>query len=203
MALSPEDASFVCGQFGIDIDRPLIARSRASIRGRTPSGRDPTPIARSRKRCPKCSWRWSARWHRRPRGLGVLPEDLRVRGLRPRHQDPSTTSTTSVRSRSRVSVAVDVLLQKSDPRGFRIDGHRGAVEVRPVVAGNVAHPDADLRWESGSSSTLSRGRAAQPRDPRRPTLGKFLGRKAGSTSGPTPDAALLRDWLEMFTDLEV
>jgi len=26
MALSPEDASFVCGQFGIDVDRPLICQ---------------------------------------------------------------------------------------------------------------------------------------------------------------------------------
>ena len=26
MALSPEDAAFVCGQFGIDVDRPLICQ---------------------------------------------------------------------------------------------------------------------------------------------------------------------------------
>ena len=35
MALSPEDAAYVCEQFGIDVDRPLMPRCRASIRGRT------------------------------------------------------------------------------------------------------------------------------------------------------------------------
>ena len=37
MALSPDDAAYVCKQFGIDVDRPLCARSRASTRGRTRS----------------------------------------------------------------------------------------------------------------------------------------------------------------------
>ena len=38
MALSPDDAAFVCNQFGIDVDRPDDhARSPASTPGRTRS----------------------------------------------------------------------------------------------------------------------------------------------------------------------
>ena len=37
MALSAEDAAYIVDQFGIDVDRPLSRRSRASTPGRTRS----------------------------------------------------------------------------------------------------------------------------------------------------------------------
>ena len=40
MALSPDDAAFVCNQFGIDVDRPLICQVSRFDPWKDPIGRD-------------------------------------------------------------------------------------------------------------------------------------------------------------------
>ena len=99
MALSPEDAAFVCDQFGVDVDRPLICQVSRFDPWKDPLGvidayrmvkqEVPERAARARR----------VDGDRRPRGLGVLPQDLRTRRAT-RTSRSSTTSTTSARSRS-------------------------------------------------------------------------------------------------------
>ena len=88
MALSPDDAAFVCDQFGIDVDRPLIDPGLALRPLEGPDRRDRRvpPGHRGDPRGPARARRLDG--DRRPRGLGVLPQDLQLRRRRPRHQDP-------------------------------------------------------------------------------------------------------------------
>ena len=88
MALSPEDAAFVCDQFGIDVDRPLMCQV-----SRFDPWKDPIGVIDAYRAVNEASARGAARaggldGHRRPRGLGVLQLDDGLRGRRPRHPHP-------------------------------------------------------------------------------------------------------------------
>ena len=80
MALSPEDAVYVCNQFGLDVDRPLICQVSRFDPVEGPAGRD--------RRLPDrqgAAPGGPARAGRldgdgRPRGLGLLQRDDRPRG---------------------------------------------------------------------------------------------------------------------------
>ena len=99
MALSPEDAAFVCDQFGDrrrpadDLPglplRPLEGPDRRDRRLPEGDEGDPGGAARAGR----------LDGDRRPGGLGVLPADLRVRRPATPTSRSSTTSTTSARSR--------------------------------------------------------------------------------------------------------
>ena len=88
MALSPEDAAYVCEQFGIDVDRPLMCQVSRFDPWKDPLGvidayrlvkeEMPDGAARARR----------LDGHRRPRGLGLLQRDDRPRRRRPRHPHP-------------------------------------------------------------------------------------------------------------------
>ena len=100
MALSPEDASFVCQQFGIDVDRPLICQV-----SRFDPWKDPMGVIDAFRTRPRGDARGAARagrldGHRRPRGLGVLPSTPSATPTAIPTSRSSTTSTTWARSRS-------------------------------------------------------------------------------------------------------
>ena len=100
MALSPEDGAFVCGQFGIDVDRPLICQVSRFDPWKDPARRDRRLPPGQGDRCRRCSSRWSARWPATtPRGgtSSTRPSPTRTAT---RTYTSSTTSTTSGRSRS-------------------------------------------------------------------------------------------------------
>ena len=88
MAFSPDDASYVSDQFGIDVDRPLSDAGHPLRPLEGPDGRDRRLPARHQGGPGPAARAGRLDGDRRPRGLGVLPADLRVRGQRPRHQDP-------------------------------------------------------------------------------------------------------------------
>ena len=91
MALCPDDAAFVCNQFGIDVDRPLDdpGLPLRSLEGpdrryrRLPRGHEGDPGGPARP--------GRLDGHGRPGGLGVLPSHLRVRRARIPTSRSSTT----------------------------------------------------------------------------------------------------------------
>ena len=128
MAFSPEDAAFVCSQFGIDVDRPLITQV-----SRFDPWKDPIGVIDAYREVTKqvpggAAGDGRLDGDRRPRGLGVLPADLRVRRRRPRHQDPQQPQQRRRDRGQRLPVAVRRLPAEVDPRGLRADRHRGALE---------------------------------------------------------------------------
>jgi trehalose synthase len=98
----------------------------------------------------------------------------------------------------------DVLLQ-IDPRGLRVDGHRGCGRCALSLPATWRHPLQISDGESGFLVNTPHEAAERSLEILSdPALGKFLGRKGKEHVRAhflTP--RLLRDWLEMFTDLEV
>ena len=131
MALSPEDASFVCDQFGIDVDRPLICQV-----SRFDPWKDPMGVIDAYRLVTRGDARGPARaggldGDRRSRGLGVLPPHLRVRGLRPRHQDPQQPQQRRRDRGERVPVPGGRRTPEVDPGGVRPHRDRIALEGAP------------------------------------------------------------------------
>ena len=100
MALSPEDAAFVCDQFGIDVDRPLMCQVSRFDPWKDPIGRDRRLPPGHARRCPRCSSRWSARWPPTTPRAGSSSTRRWPTPTATRTSTSSTTSTTSGRSRS-------------------------------------------------------------------------------------------------------
>ncbi len=99
MALSPEDAAFVCEQFGIDTDRPLILQVSRFDPWKDPIGVIDA-IASSRRRFPTRNSRSQARWQLTIQKAGSSFTKRCVTPTATPTSRSSTTSTTSARSRS-------------------------------------------------------------------------------------------------------
>jgi trehalose synthase len=205
MAFSPEDASYVCGQFGIDVDRPLMCQVSRFDPWKDPIGvidayRQVTAempdvqlaLVGSMATDDPEGWEF---FHKTFEYADSDPDIKILNNL----NNVGAIEVNAFQSQS------DVLLQKSIREGFGLTVTEGLWKVRPVVAGNVG--GIPLQITDGESGFLvdSPDAAAQRsleilKDP---ALGKFLGRKGKEhvrAEFLTP--RLLRDWLELFTDLE-
>ncbi len=171
MAFSPEDAAFVCEPVR-DRRRPAADHPGLPLRPlEGPDGRDRRLPRGHRGGAGGPAGPGRLDGDRRPRGLGVLPEDLRVRRLATPTSRSSTTSTTSARSRSTPSSRSPTsCLQKSIREGFGLTVTEALWKGRPTVAGNVG--GIPLQIEDGETGFLvdspEECAAALPRDPRRP-----------------------------------
>ena len=99
MALSPEDAAYVCDQFGIDVDRPLMCQV-----SRFDPWKDPIGVIDAyrevKAEMPEVQLALvGSMATRRPRGLGVLQLDHGLRRRRPRHPHPQQPEQRRARSR--------------------------------------------------------------------------------------------------------
>jgi trehalose synthase len=162
MAFSPEDASYVCGQFGIDIDRPLMCQV-----SRFDPWKDP---------------------------IGVIDAYRQVTAELPN-----------------VQLALVGSMATDDPEGwefFQKTFEYADSDPDIKILNNLNNVGAiEVQITDGESGYLvnSPDEAAERsleilKDP---ALGKFLGRKGKEhvrAEFLTP--RLLRDWLELFTDLE-
>ena len=100
MALSHDDAVYVCRQFGIDVNRPMICQVSRFDPWKDPLGViDAYRIVKERA-AGRAARAGRLDGLRRPGGLGLLQRDDRARRRRSRTSTSSTTSTTSARSRS-------------------------------------------------------------------------------------------------------
>ena len=206
MALSPEDAAFVCDQFGIDVDRPLICQV-----SRFDPWKDPIGVIDAYRRVAE-----------EIEGVQLAlvgsmasddPEGWEFFQHTYEHadSDPDIKILNNLNNVGAIEVnafqsKADVVLQKSIREGFGLTVTEALWKGRPVVAGNVGGiPLQIVDGESGflvdSPEQCAERSLELLRDPE---LGKRLGR-AGKERARERflSPRLLLDWLRIFHDLKI
>jgi len=205
MAFSPDDAAFVCRQFGIDVDRPLLTQVSRFDPWKDPMGvidayrivHEQVPdvqLALVGSMATDDPEGWEFFQHTFEYADG--DEDIKILN---NLNNVGAIEVNAFQSQS------DVCLQKSIREGFGLTVTEALWKGRPTVAGNVG--GIPLQIEDGESGFLvdSPEQCAQRcleilRDPE---LGKRLGR-AGKEHArpPVPSPRLLRDWMELLAELD-
>ena len=205
MALSPEDAAFVCRQFGIDVDRPLITQV-----SRFDPWKDPMGVIDAYREVTK----------EVPEAQLALvgsmasddPEgwDFFQKTFEHADSDPDIKILNNLNNVGAIEVNAfqsqsDVCLQKSIREGFGLTVTEALWKGRPTIAGKVGGiPLQIIDGETGYLVTTPEETAARAIDVLRdPELGKRLGR-AGKEHAREHflSPRLLRDWLRLFADLK-
>jgi trehalose synthase len=205
MAFSPEDASFVCRQFGIDVDRPLITQV-----SRFDPWKDPIGVIDAYRQVteqmPDVQLAMVGSMATDdPEGLEYFQktfeyadgdEDIKILS---NLNNVGAIEVNAFQSQS------DICLQKSIREGFGLTVTEALWKGRPTVAGNVG--GIPLQIEDAVSGFLvdSPEQCAERcveilRDPE---LGRKLGRQGKEHARRhflTP--RLLRDWLDLISDLD-
>ncbi len=204
MALSPEDAAFVCDQFGVDVDRPLICQVSRFDPWKDPLGViDAYRLVKEEVESVQLAlvgsmatddpegWDFFQRTVEHAAG----DEDIKILN--------NLNNVGAIEVNAFQSQA-DVILQKSLREGFGLTVSEALWKVRPTIAGNVG--GIPLQIEDGVSGFLvdSPEQAAQRaveilRDPERAKALGRSGKEYVRTHFLMP--RLLRDWLRIFSDL--
>jgi trehalose synthase len=205
MALSPDDAAFVCNQFGVDVDRPLIVQISRFDPWKDPLGvidayRQTTDEIEGLQLALVGSLATDD-----PEGWDYFQMTYKYAG-----DDPDIKILNNLNNVGAIEVnafqsQADVVLQKSTREGFGLTVSEALWKARPTVAGNVG--GIPLQIETGVSGFLvdSPKEAAEAclRIMKDPELGKRLGRSGKEhvrTHFLMP--RLLRDWLRIFSELD-
>ena len=204
MALSPEDASFVCDQFGIDVDRPLMSQI-----SRFDPWKDPIGVIDAYRRVaaelPEVQLALVGSMATDdPEGWEFFNSTVEyARG------DPDIKILNNLNNVGAIEVnafqsQADVVIQKSTREGFGLTVSEALWKARPFIGGDVG--GIPLQIQDGTSGYLvsSPEECAERtlRILRDPGLGKWLGRAGKEyvrTHFLTP--RLLRDWLGIFRGL--
>jgi trehalose synthase len=206
MALSPDDASFVCEQFGIDVDRPLITQVSRFDPWKDPIGViDAYRIVDEKMPGVQLALVGSMATDD-PEGWEFFHQTFQYAA-----DDPDIKILNNLNNVGAIEVNAfqsqsDVVIQKSIREGFGLTVTEALWKGRPTVAGRVG--GIPLQIEEGESgflvSTPDETAARVLEILADPELGRRLG-KAGKEHARrrflTP--RLLRDWLRLFSDLEV
>ena len=205
MALSPDDASYVCDQFGIDVDRPLICQV-----SRFDPWKDPIGVIDAyrivTKEIPEVQLALVGSMATDdPEGWEFFQRTFEYADSRPGHQDPEQPQQRRRDRGQRLPVTVRRSHAEVDPRGLRADGDRGALEgPADDRRRRRRHPAADRRWPGrlpGLDPEDSAQRSLEILAD--PDLGRRLGRAGKERARErflTP--RLLLDWLRIFSALE-
>ncbi|MGI8579087.1 MAG: glycosyltransferase [Solirubrobacteraceae bacterium] len=205
MAFSPDDATYVCQQFGIDVDRPLLCQV-----SRFDPWKDPLGVIDAYRIVKE----------KRPEVQLALvgsmasddPEgwDYFNRTVAHAAGDPDIHILNNFNNVGAIEVnafqsQADVVIQKSTREGFGLTVSEAIWKGRPFIGGRVG--GIPLQIEDGQSGYLvdtpeeCADRSLRILDD--PQLGKDLGRRGKEhvrTHFLTP--RLLRDWLQIFQSLE-
>jgi len=205
MAFSPEDAIYICGQFGIDVDRPLLCQV-----SRFDPWKDPLGVIDAyrivKQRVPDVQLAL----------VGSMatddPEGWDFFNATVAHADgdPDIHILNNLNNVGAIEVNAfqshaDVVIQKSTREGFGLTVSEAIWKARPFIGGDVG--GIPLQISNGESgflvSTVEECAQRATEILQDPTLGIQLGR-AGKESVRkkflTP--RLLRDWLELFESIE-
>ena len=205
MALSPEDAAFVCDQFGVDVDRPLICQV-----SRFDPWKDPLGVIDAYRSVKEQvegvqlalvgsmatddpeGWDFFQQTHEHAAG----DEDIKILN--------NLNNVGAIEVNAFQSQA-DVVLQKSIREGFGLTVSEALWKARPDDRRQRRrHPAPDPGRRDRLPRQLARGGrgALASRSSSDPELGKRLGR-AGKEYVRTHFLMprLLRDWLRIFTEL--
>jgi trehalose synthase len=205
MAFSPDDAAFVCSQFGIDVDRPLLTQV-----SRFDPWKDPMGVIDAYRvvteELPEVQLALVGSMATDdPEGWEFFQHTFEYAD-----GDPDIKILNNLNNVGAIEVNAfqsqsDVVLQKSIREGFGLTVTESLWKGRPTVAGNVG--GIPLQIEDGVSGYLVDSPEACAarcieilRDPE---LGKRLG-KAGKERARQRflSPRLLRDWLELFNELD-
>ncbi len=204
MALSPEDASYVCGQFGIDVDRPLMCQV-----SRFDPWKDPLGVIDAyrtvKEKLPDLQLALvGSMASDDPEGWDFFNATIaHADGDPDVHILNNFNNVGSIEVNAFQSHA-DVLVQKSTREGFGLTVSEAIWKARPFIGGNVG--GIPLQVEDGvtgflvESAEQCAARTLQILED--PALGKALGRRGKEhvrTHFLTP--RYLRDYLKIFTEL--
>ena len=204
MALSPDDAAFVCNQFGVDPDRPLITQVSRFDPWKDPLGViDAYRIVKKEVEGLQLALVGSLATDD-PEGWDYFQMTYKYAA-----DDPDIKILNNLNNVGAIEVNAfqsmsDIVLQKSTREGFGLTVSEALWKSRPTVAGNVG--GIPLQIENSVSGFL----VNSPEETAEcclkilndPELGKRLGR-AGKEYVRTHFLMprLLRDWLRIFTEL--
>ena len=204
MALSPEDAAFVCDQFGIDVERPLITQVSRFDPWKDPRGViDAYRSVHEEFPAVQLALVGSMATDD-PEGWEFFNDTVSYAD-----GDPDIKILNNLNNVGAIEVNAfqsqsDVLIQKSTREGFGLTVSEALWKARPMVAGNVGGIPLQVHdGETGylvSSADECAARVKQIL--REPDLGRSLaraGKEHVRKNFLTP--RLLRDWLQIFKDL--
>ena len=205
MALSPEDAAFVCDQFGVDVDRPLICQV-----SRFDPWKDPLGVIDAYRlvteQVPEVQLALVGSMATDdPEGWEFFNSTLEYAG-----GDPDIKILNNLNNVGSIEVnafqsQAEVVIQKSTREGFGLTVSEALWKARPFIGGKVG--GIPLQVQDGKTGFLVQSpqecadRAI--RFLREPELGKQLGRAGKEHVRKhflTP--RLLRDWLGIFKGLQ-
>jgi len=205
MALSAEDAAFVCDQFGIDVDRPLICQV-----SRFDPWKDPIGVIDAyravTKEVPEAQLALVGSMATDdPEGWEFFQNTFRYADGDPDIKILNNLNNVGAIEVNAFQSQADVLMQKSIREGFGLTVTEGLWKGRPVIAGDVGGIPLQIE-DSVSGFLVSSPEEAAKRSIEvlaDPELAKRLGRAGKERARErflTP--RLLRDWMQIFTDLE-
>jgi trehalose synthase len=203
MALSPEDAAFVCDQFGIDVDRPLICQVSRFDPWKDPMGViDAYRIVHEEMPHVQLALVGSMATDD-PEGWEFFNETMAYAD-----SDPDIHILNNLNSVGAIEVnafqsQADAVIQKSTREGFGLTVSEALWKARPFIGGDVG--GIPLQVEDGKSGYLvhSPEECAERvlKILREPDVAKQLGRAGKEHVRKhflTP--RLLRDWLRIFNE---
>jgi trehalose synthase len=202
MALSPEDAAFVCDQFGIDVDRPLLCQV-----SRFDPWKDPMGVIDAYRavtdELPETQLALVGSMATDdPEGWEFFNSTMAYA-----NGDPDIHILNNLNNVGAIEVnafqsQADVVIQKSTREGFGLTVSEALWKARPFIGGDVG--GIPLQVQDGETGYLVRSPAEcaerAVRILREPDLGKRLGRSGKEHVRKhflTP--RLLRDWLRIFS----
>jgi trehalose synthase len=203
MALSPEDASFVCGQFGIDVDRPLICQV-----SRFDPWKDPLGVIDAyrlvKEQMPEVQLAL----------VGSMasddPEGWDYFNATVAHADgdPDVHILNNFNNVGAIEVNAfqshsDVVIQKSTREGFGLTVSEAIWKARPFIGGDVG--GIPLQIEDGATgylvSTVEQCADRSLEILKDPALGKFIGRRGKEhVRRHFLMPRYLRDYLRIFNE---
>jgi len=206
MALSPDDAAFVCEQFGIDSDRPLICQVSRFDPWKDPIGViDAYRLVKEEVADVQLALVGSMATDD-PEGWEFFHQTYRYADGDPDIKILNNLNNVGAIEVNAFQSQADVVMQKSKREGFGLTVTEALWKGRPVVAGNVG--GIPLQIEDGVSGYLvdtpEEAAARATALLRDPELAKRIGRAGKERSRErflTP--RLLRDWLSLFSELKL
>jgi trehalose synthase len=203
MALSPEDAAFVCGQFGIDVDRPLMCQV-----SRFDPWKDPMGVIDAYRRVsaelPEVQLALVGSMATDdPEGWEFFNSTVAYADGDPDIHILNNLNNVGAIEVNAFQSQADVMVQKSTREGFGLTVSEALWKTRPLVGGDVG--GIPLQVQDGTTGYL----VSSPEDCadralrilQEPELGKQLGRAGKEHVRKhflTP--RLLRDWLRIFKE---
>jgi trehalose synthase len=205
MAFSPEDAAFVCRQFGIDVDRPLITQV-----SRFDPWKDPIGVIdayrETREQIPEVQLAMVGSMATDdPEGMEYFQKTFEYADGDQDIKILSNLNNVGAIEVNAFQSQSDVCLQKSIREGFGLTVTEALWKGRPTIGGNVGGIPLQIEDGVGGFLVDSPSECAQRSIEilRDPELGKKLGRQGKEHARRhflTP--RLLRDWLGLIDDLD-